>query len=70
MIKSQRKRSLSPLVSRHFQFDRFQNQSIASAYEALIPVVCRRSLGGHNQPIELPQLSSRSEHSRSSSTGA
>lgn len=69
MITSPRKRSLSTLISRHFQFNRFQKQSIASAYEVLIPIICRRPQGGHNRPSDLPQSTTRAEHPRSSYTG-
>ena len=36
-----RRPALSPPVVRHFEFTRLQNQSIALAYHALIPVVSR-----------------------------
>jgi hypothetical protein len=39
MIASPRRRSLSPCVTRHFEFTRLQDQSIAIAYHTLIPVV-------------------------------
>ena len=41
MITSPRRSALSPPVIRHFEFTRLQNQSIALAYQALIPVVSR-----------------------------
>ena len=41
MITSPRRSALSPPVVRHFEFTRLQNQSIALAYQALIPVVSR-----------------------------
>jgi hypothetical protein len=41
MIATSRKSTLSPPVSRRFEFTRLQNQSIALAYQALIPVVSR-----------------------------
>jgi hypothetical protein len=41
MITSPRRSVLSPPITRHFEFTRFQNQSIALAYQALIPVVSR-----------------------------
>ena len=41
MITSPQSRSLSTPVVRHFEFSRLQNQSIALAYQALIPVVSR-----------------------------
>ena len=42
MITSPRGRALSTPVHRHFEFTRLQNQSLACAYEALIPLVSRR----------------------------
>jgi hypothetical protein len=39
MIATSRKYTLSPPVTRRFEFTRLQNQSIALAYQALIPVV-------------------------------
>ena len=39
MIASSRKSTLSPPVTRHFDFSRLQDQLITCAYEALIPVV-------------------------------
>jgi hypothetical protein len=55
MSKSPRRSARSPLVIRHFEFSRRQNQSIALAYQALIPVVSRplgrpRSRSHDNEP--------------------
>ena len=47
MITSPRRRTLSPPVTRHFEFTRLQDQLIAIAYQALIPVVSR--------PLERPR---------------
>ena len=41
MIATSRKSTLSPPVTRRFEFTRLQNQSIALAYQALVPVVSR-----------------------------
>ena len=41
MMTFPRRSALSPPVIRHFEFTRLQNQSIALAYQALIPVVSR-----------------------------
>jgi hypothetical protein len=38
MITYSRTCAVRILVTRHFEFDRFQKQSLASAYETLIPV--------------------------------
>jgi hypothetical protein len=50
-----RRSAHSPLVIRHFEFNRHQNQSITLAYQALIPVASRpmerpRSRSHDNQP--------------------
>ena len=45
MITSPRRRALSTPVHRPFEFTRLQSQSIACAYEALIPLVSRRRNG-------------------------
>jgi hypothetical protein len=47
MITFQRRSARSPVVIRHFEFTRLQNQSIALAYQALIPVIFR--------PLERPR---------------
>jgi hypothetical protein len=41
MTAYSRRSLLSPPVIRHFEFNRLQNQSIALAYQALIPVISR-----------------------------
>jgi hypothetical protein len=55
MITSPRRSALCPPVIRHFVFTRLQEQSIAAAYQALIPVVSRhtgrpRSRAGDHEP--------------------
>lgn len=47
MITSPRRSTLSPPVTRHFEFTRLQDQLIARAYGILIPVVSR--------PLERPR---------------
>ena len=42
MIATSRKSTFPSLISRQFEFSRIQDQRIASAYEALIPVVSGR----------------------------
>ena len=66
MITSPRRRTLSPRVTRHFEFTRLQDQLIAIAYHALIPVVSRplerpRSRCGQNEPATatIPSLRSK-----------
>jgi hypothetical protein len=55
MITSPRRPTFSPPVTRHFEFTRLQDQLIARAYQALIPVVSRplerpRSPRSHSEP--------------------
>ena len=55
MITSPRRSTLSPRVTRHFEFTRLQDQLIALAYHTLIPVVSRplerpRPRCGQNEP--------------------
>jgi hypothetical protein len=54
MTTYSRRSLLSPPVIRHFEFTRLQNQSIALAYQVLIPVISRhrerpRSLYNENE---------------------
>ena len=42
MIATSRRSASIPIISRHYEFSRLQDQTLASAYEALIPVVSRR----------------------------
>jgi hypothetical protein len=48
MIAPPRRSTLRPPVTRHFEFTRLQDQLIARAYQALIPVVSR--------PLERPRV--------------
>jgi hypothetical protein len=41
MITSPSRSVLGPPIARHFEFTRLQDQSIALAYQALIPLVSR-----------------------------
>jgi hypothetical protein len=47
MITSPRRSTLCPPVTRYFEFTRLQDQLIARAYQALIPVASR--------PLERPR---------------
>jgi hypothetical protein len=54
MIARQSRAMFSPIITRHFESTRIQNQLIASAYHILIPVVTRplgrsRPRGGENE---------------------
>ena len=64
MIASSRKSTLSPPVTRHFDFNRLQGQLIALAYQALIPVVScpAKTEGGRpgrNQPTGAQRFQSK-----------
>jgi hypothetical protein len=43
MSASSRKSITHPAISRQYDFSRLQDQTLASAYEALVPVVSRRT---------------------------
>jgi hypothetical protein len=67
MITAPRRRSLSPRVTRPFEFNRLQDQLIVIVYHALIPVVSRplerpRSRCGQNEPAAatIPGLQTKS----------
>jgi hypothetical protein len=62
MIKSTQRQAISSSVTRHFTFTRLQDQFIARAYQALIPVVSRpldRPRASRNQPTTVPTFRSR-----------
>jgi len=64
MITSSRKSTLSPPVTRHFEFTRLQGQLIALAYHALIPVISRPAKTqvarlGCNQPTRAKRFQSK-----------
>jgi len=64
MIAISRKSTLNPPVTRRFEFTRLQNQLIALAYQALIPVVSRhlerpRPQPSRNQPTTIQGLQSK-----------
>jgi len=64
MIATSRKSTLSPPVTRRFESTRLQNQLIALAYHALIPVVSRhlerpRPGRGNHRPTTIQGLQSK-----------
>ena len=64
MTTSARRSALSPPVIRHFEFTRLQDQLIALAYQALIPVVSRhleqpRPGRGNHRPTTIQGLQSK-----------
>ena len=70
MIASPRRHAFSLPVTRHFEFTRLQKKVIASAYEALLPVVARRPGAEHNRPGDRPKVVTRTDFPRSSGAGA
>src|SRR3954463_211573 len=58
-----------PLVTRHFEFTRDQGRSIASAYEALIPVISRHVGGPRGGGAGPREALPRPGHPRSSAGG-
>jgi hypothetical protein len=70
MIVPPRRSTHGPLVTRHYEFTRLQDRSIASAYEALIPVISRpleRPRGGRGDLRDAP---TRTGPPQSSAEGA
>ena len=64
MITSARRSALGLPVIRHFEFTRLQDQLIALAYQALIPVVSRhleqlRPGRGNHRPTTIQGLQSK-----------
>lgn len=62
MMKSTQRQAISPSVTRHFSFTRLQDQFIARAYQALIPVVSRpldRPRAGRNHPTSARTFQSK-----------
>jgi hypothetical protein len=70
MIASPRRHALSLPVTRRFEFTRLQKKIIASAYEALLPVIARRPAAVHNRPSDCPKAATRADVVRSSGAGA
>jgi hypothetical protein len=70
MISSQRRHASCPLINRHFEFTRLQKQIIASAYEALVPIVGRRAGAEQKRREGHSTATTRSDLRRSSGTGA
>jgi len=64
MIATSRKSTLSPPVTRRFEFTRLQNQLIALAYQTLIPVLSRhldrpQPGRGNHRPTTIQGLQSK-----------
>ena len=64
MIAFSRRSTLSPPVTRHFEFTRLQDQLITLAYQALIPVIScpmqrQQDRLGHNQQTTIQRFQSK-----------
>jgi hypothetical protein len=70
MISSQWGHASCAPISRHFEFTRLQKQIIASAYEALAPIVTRRAGAEEKRPRGDSTTTARSDFPRSSGAGA
>jgi hypothetical protein len=70
MIATSRRSASRPAISRQFEFSRLEEQTLASAYEALIPVVSRRAESGPRRHDEREVLDGAHQSPRRSSTGA
>ena len=70
MITSQRRSALSPPVTRHFEFTRFQDEVIALAYQALIPVVSRHLERSRSRSHDNEQATTTMQGLRSKARGA
>jgi hypothetical protein len=70
MRKYQRRSALSPPVTRHFEVTRLLSQSIALAYQALIPIVSRPLNQPRSQLSDKEPATTTSRGSRSKAGGA
>src|SRR3954467_14188846 len=70
MIVSKRRSTLSPPLPRHFEVTRLQNQSIALAYQALIPIVSRPLNQPRSQLSDTEPATATFRGSRSKAGGA
>jgi hypothetical protein len=70
MSTSPRRSAFRPPVIRHFVFTRLQEQSIAAAYQALIPVVSRQPVRPRSRSHENEPATPTSQGFRSKATGA
>ena len=70
MITSSRRRVLGVAVTRHYEVSRLQEQSIACAYEALMPVISSRSRCPHKHRGDFPRATIQTESPQSLPVGA
>jgi hypothetical protein len=69
MIATSRRSGSGLVISRQFEFSRFEQQTLTSAYEALIPVTSRRAEPGPRRLDECELLDSVHRSPRRSSAG-
>jgi hypothetical protein len=70
MITYSRRSVLSPPIVRQFESTRLRNQSIAQAYQALIPVVSRRPERSRSRYNDNEPAVSTTQELRSKARGA
>ena len=70
MIATSRRSASGPAISRQYEFSRFEHQTLASAYEALIPVISRQAKSGRRRPNNREVLNSVHQSTQRSAAGA
>jgi hypothetical protein len=70
MITSQRRRALGLFITRSFEFNRIQEQAIASAYEALIPTISARPRRRRDRTNDLQSTVTQTDDLSASAVGA
>ena len=70
MSASSRKSISHPAISRQYHFSRLQDQTLASAYEALVPVVSRHAARDSRPRDEREVVTSTNRSSHRSMAGA
>jgi hypothetical protein len=70
MIATSRRSASGPAISREYEFSRFADQSLASSYEALVPVVSQRAESGPRRTDDGEVLSSVHRSPQRSAAGA
>jgi hypothetical protein len=70
MITTPRTRALSPLITRSFEFNRIQEQTIASAYEVLIPTISAGPRRRRDRANDLQSTVTQTDDLSASAVGA
>jgi len=70
MIATSRRSASTPAISRQYEFSRLEDQRLASAYEALVPVASRRLAGLHPERPESQTARTRERFPQPSAMGA